>query len=314
MKFYLYILLVLFGQPGLFNDHLSAHPGSGIVVDRQGQVFFTDTGIGIWKIETNGLLSRSPGSAFHWMAVDDEGHFAQAPSKFDGFERITPAGSKPTLMLCSESPFVFGRDGNLYYADTRPPTRIIRRTPAGKESILAGGSPLKPGGQSESPTFQGVSGMALAPDGSIFLAENSHDSDAHAVRKISPDGKVSIFATGFLTEGSQPTPKATPVRCRGLAVDKSGNVLLADTDRRRLVRVTSSGKTSTVLQASAPWSPTGVTVFRDEIYVLEYTDFPPGWNQEDRKGWIPRVRKVARDGTVVTVATVSRDPAKSESK
>lgn len=302
------------GQPGLFNHYLSAHPGSGIVVDRRGQVFFTDTGIGVWKIETNGLLSPSPGSAFHWMAIDEEGHFAQAPNKFDDFERISPTGSKPTLVLCSDYPFVFGRDGNLYYADTRPPTRIIRRTPAGKESVLAGGGSLKPGGQSESTTFHGVSGMALAPDGSIFLAENSHESDAHAVRKITLDGKVSTFATGFLTEGRQPTPKATTVRCRGLAVDTSGNVFLADTDRRRLVKITSSGKTSTVLQASAPWSPTGVTLFRDEIYVLEYTDFPPGWNPEDRKGWIPRVRKVARDGTVVTLATVSREPAKPVSK
>jgi len=38
----------------------SAHPGSGIVVDKQGQIFFTDTGQGVWKIDNQGKLSYLP--------------------------------------------------------------------------------------------------------------------------------------------------------------------------------------------------------------------------------------------------------------
>ena len=86
-------------------------------------------------------------------------------------------------------------------------------------------------------------------------------------------------------------------------------MIVAATDRRCVVKITPQGKTILALQATSPWSPTGVTIFRDELYVLEYSDMPPGWNPEDRKGWVPRVRKVERNGNVITVATVPRQDA-----
>ena len=50
-----------------------AHPGAGIVVDSRGQVFFADTGVGVWKIDGQGDLGRVPGRAYHWMTVDAAG-------------------------------------------------------------------------------------------------------------------------------------------------------------------------------------------------------------------------------------------------
>ncbi|HEV8058834.1 MAG TPA: hypothetical protein VGP68_03120 [Gemmataceae bacterium] len=57
----------------------SAHPGSGIVVDAQGQVFFQDSGgRAIWKIDAAGTLTKlSDKIGEHWMALDTEGHFAR---------------------------------------------------------------------------------------------------------------------------------------------------------------------------------------------------------------------------------------------
>jgi hypothetical protein len=48
-----------------------AHPGSGIVVDRRGYVYFVDTGGGVWVIEPGGKLARHGGPRFHWMAIDE---------------------------------------------------------------------------------------------------------------------------------------------------------------------------------------------------------------------------------------------------
>ena len=56
--------LVLYSLVG---TTISAHPGSGIVVDRNGQVYFTDTGKGVWKIDAQGKLTYIPASRFHWM-------------------------------------------------------------------------------------------------------------------------------------------------------------------------------------------------------------------------------------------------------
>jgi hypothetical protein len=117
----------------------SAHPGSGIVVDRFGQIYFTDTGKGIWKIDLNGKLTFLPASKFHWMTMDVIGSFAASTKNFgDYFERVTPQSAKPALIMCSDFPLVSGIDGNMYYAYTRSgSSNIFQRSPDGKESVLA---------------------------------------------------------------------------------------------------------------------------------------------------------------------------------
>ena len=96
----------------------TAHPGIGIVVDKYGHIYFTDTGKGVWKIDTKGKLTYLPASEFHWMSMDPIGYFAESPKSFGQyFERVTPQGIKPALIMCSDFPLVVGRDGNIYYAN-----------------------------------------------------------------------------------------------------------------------------------------------------------------------------------------------------
>src|SRR5215208_6562283 len=173
------VLCVLLGASAF------AHPGSGIVVDKEGQVFFTDTGQGVWKLDGQGHLTRLPASLFHWMAIDEAGYFAESQKNFGGwFERVTPQSAKPALVMSSDFPLVINRDGNLYYADTRPRSaRIVRRTPDGKESVLAADE-----------AFKGVTGIAAGPDGSLYITDASRP-DVSTIRKITMDGKLSQFAS-----------------------------------------------------------------------------------------------------------------------
>src|SRR6185503_1825840 len=107
----------------------SAHPGSGIVIDKYGQVYFTDTGQGVWKIDKQGKLTAIPASLFHWMTIDEDGSYAESPKRFgEWFERVTPEGSKPVLIMSSDFPLTINKDGYIYYADTRPSSAgIVRR-------------------------------------------------------------------------------------------------------------------------------------------------------------------------------------------
>jgi len=41
----------------------------------------------------------------------------------------------------------------------------------------------------------------------------------------------------------------------------------------------------------------------DDVYVLEYTNA----NSHLSEGWLPRVRKLGRDGKVTTLATISKE-------
>jgi hypothetical protein len=71
-----------------------------------------------------------------------------------------------------------------------------------------------------------------------------------------------------------------------------------------IVRVTPDGQVGVILKAERPWSPTGVAIHGDDLCVLEYTANP---QQDDHKEWLPRVRKLGRDGKVTTLATLSRE-------
>src|SRR5258705_8694364 len=89
----------------LFVTNSFAHPGSGIVVDKGGTVYFTDTGQGVWKIDTKGTLTYLPSSRFHWMAIDEAGKFAGAQGSFGNwFERVTGQTSGPAIVTCSDFP------------------------------------------------------------------------------------------------------------------------------------------------------------------------------------------------------------------
>jgi sugar lactone lactonase YvrE len=272
-----------------------AHPGSGIVVDEHGQVYFTDTGKGVWKIDNNGKLTFLPASKFHWMSIDAAGHFAGSSKNFgEYFERVTTQNNKPTLIMCSDFPLVIGNDGNIYYANTRHGSgKIIRRSPGGKESVLISDK-----------IVEFISGIAIGPDGSLYITEASN-ANANTIRKITMSGAMSIIAT-FVGKSRDDLPfETTPSYCRGLAVDSTGTIYVAATGSRSVLKISSTGTISNILQESSPWTPTGVTVFHGEVYILEWHDVTAE-NLEVRSAYIPRVRKIGADGKITTIATVSR--------
>lgn len=275
---------------------ISAHPGSGIVVDEHGQIYFTDTGKGVWKIDLNGKLTYIPASKFHWMTIDPFGYFAASEKSFGQyFERVSALGTKPALIMCSDFPLVINKDGNIYYADTRSnSSKIVRRTPDGKESALVSDK-----------IFEFVSGLAAGPDGSVYITEASNPN-ANTIRKISMNGQVSILATFTGKNLNDSSSQSVPSYCRGLAVDSTGIVYVAATGSRSILKITPQGVVTTILEVPAPWTPTGITVFHGELYVLEWHDVESSM-EEVRSAWIPRVRKIGREGKVTTLATVSRD-------
>lgn len=279
-----------------FETRVTAHPGSGIVIDKFGQIYFTDTGRGIWKIDLTGKLTFIPASRFHWLTMDTTGSFAGSPKNFGQyFERVTPQSSKYSLIMCSDFPLAVGRDGNIYYADTRPGSaKIIKRTPAGNETVIASNK-----------IFEFISGIAVGTDNALYITEASN-TNANTIRNISMDGKISIIAT-YAPKSSNDIPLETvPSYCRGLAVDAMGSIYVAATGSRSVLKIFPQGKVTTILQTPTPWTPTGVAVFKGEVYVLEWHDVSSE-NLEVREAHIPRVRKIGLDGKVTTLATVSRN-------
>ena len=273
-----------------------AHPGAGIVVDHTGEVYFTDTGYGVWKIGNDGRLSKFHDNAYHWMAIDLDGVFSRSLKNLtDGsFIRLTPDGAKSALITSGGFPIALS-GGQLYYGRFAKEhgLEIIARAPNGTTSILATIQ-----SDAEGEPLQWLNGIAAGLGGSIYFTENS------AVRRIAPDGTVSTIASRIHVPNCQPNPlPGTPAGAylRGLALDAAGQIYVAANGCRRVLKIGPSGEVRSILTAEPPWSPTGVAVFQSGIYILEYDHTAvPG------REWPPRVRKIDPDGSVTVLATVPR--------
>src|SRR5438067_6799480 len=114
-------VLAVASLSGLFVTGAVAHPASGIVVDRDGQVFFIHTGRGVGKVDEQGKLTyiHKVSGGGHFLALDAEGRFSTQFPRL--FEKITPSGVKPALLFASGgAPFVVNRDGKMYYGSGYP--------------------------------------------------------------------------------------------------------------------------------------------------------------------------------------------------
>jgi len=267
----------------------AAHPGSGIVADGRGQIYFIDTGAGVWKLDAKGALTRLPGPAFHWMTIDLDNRFRKArlPSGPDG--EIARVGSKPALFVASDFPLAVAGDGNLYYPSrTRAGgVDLFVTTPAGATSVVAR-IPLPY-----------LNGLAAAPGGSLYATGND------SIWKIDAQRRVSRVIGGVTLAGCASYPgivASDGPLLRGLDVDAQGNLVVAATGCGRVLKIAPDGKIATVIQTESPWSPTAVVHAGGDLYVLEYLHTAT----EDRQAWRPRVRKVSADGKSVVLATVER--------
>jgi sugar lactone lactonase YvrE len=139
------------------------------------------------------------------------------------------------------------RDGSIYVADAGDAQRIRRISPDGIVSTIAGGEQGYANGLGGSARFSTPSGLALAPDGTLYVA----DTGNNAIRRITPDGMVSTLAGG-LSAGYRdgPAPDARFNGPVGVAVDGGGRVIVADTYNDRIRAVQPDG-TVTTLAGSA---------------------------------------------------------------
>jgi hypothetical protein len=276
----------------LFPASALAHPGSGIVVDRSGNVYVVDMVSGVWKLDVHRTLTHMPGPGFHWMTLDADDHFetTRLPSGSGG--EIARIGAHPTLLLGSDVPISLGSDGNLYYPThgSGIPLQIIRLLPSGRTSVVAS----IPAATASAP-LRDLNGLAAGPAGSLYYTEN------RAIRRIDTDGRVTTVVDNLSCGGRRDAGRDPDPLLRGLDVDRLGIIYVAATGCRSVLKVTPAGDMTVLPQVSNAWSPTGVAVFGADLYVLEFEQ----GDSDDRRQMLPRIRKISADGTAV-VATVAR--------
>ena len=296
----------------LLSASASAHPPTGIVIDRAGRVYFSDLET-VWRLDADGKLSAFRpgvrGEHVHELSLDDAGNVYGANAAYDGGRqkwitsvwRRSPEGVEALLVSPTQEPPLALtiwrlREGSTYFFDQdnniRASTVLLKRTPGGKVETIAGGAYGFADGRGTEARFQSVAGMAFGLDGSLYV------TDSGALRRVSPGGMVRTIAKdlGAKLPDDQPVGFGGPT---GLAVDARGNAYVADYGNRRVLKVTPDGRVERIMRAEPPWSPNGVAAAPDgRLLLLEIPSNPPNRNAG------PRVRQLSPDGKITVLATV----------
>jgi tetratricopeptide (TPR) repeat protein/sugar lactone lactonase YvrE len=236
----------------------------GVATDAKGNIYVADTrNDTIRKITPDGVVTTvagvtgfnsyrdGPASAAGFfypstLAVDSTGTIYVCDAASMIIRRITPDGVVSTLAGSqgdegstdgrgTEARFYYPHGltvdakGNIYVTDTV--TKVIRKiTPDGWVSTFAGHS-HQPGGaadgQGSAAVFSTPCGVAADRQGNLYVA----DSGNSTIRMITPDGVVTTLGGGASRPGSVDGTGADARfnQPRGIAVDGSGNLYIADT-------------------------------------------------------------------------------------
>lgn len=237
-----------------------------------GATLVVGTLAGVKEAYIDGPVATAAFNSVQAVAVDSDGNVFVADTQNHAIRKITPAGLVSTLAGGVESGFSNGvgkdarfafpvgiavdRSGNLFVTDSSSAIRKI--TPTGTVSTLAG-DPVGPGfsnGVGTSARFFGASGLATDSIGNVYVA----DENNYAIRKITPAGLVTTLAgSGSPGFNNGLGAAASFSRPRGVAVDSSGNVFVADQNNSAIRKITSSGLVSTLAGSSSAGSGNGVS-------------------------------------------------------
>jgi sugar lactone lactonase YvrE len=259
-------------------------PG-GVAADSAGNIYVADTSNHtIRKIAASGLVSTVAGEAGVWGSADGPG----AQARF-----WSPSGVATDQL------------GNIYVADWGNHT-IRKITSTGVVSTLAGSAASSGSrdGLGADARFYFPAGVATDKEGNVYVAGAGNS----AIRKISPAGMVSTLAG---LAGSPGSADGTAANARfdwptGVAVDRVGNVYVADRNNHTIRKIAATGVVSTLAGTAGSYGsadgvgsqarfdhPAGVAVDGvGRVYVVdEYNS---------------TIRSIDPEGTVTTLAGAVR--------
>ncbi|MDQ2839768.1 MAG: hypothetical protein M3Y72_01745 [Acidobacteriota bacterium] len=145
----------------------------------------------------------------------------------------------------------------------------------------------------------GITSLAVGPDKAVYAGTWT------GVVRVGVDGaaeivKHPVVVTGCDVDFADHRPNNKLPFLRGIAVLPDKTILAAATSCHAVIKIGPAGAVETVLKSERPWSPTGLAMHGNDIYVLEYTNA----NGPATEGWRPRIRMIDNQRHVTTVISL----------
>jgi trimeric autotransporter adhesin len=258
---------------------------NSVAVDNSGNLYITDYGNGrVRKVTPAGIISTIAGNGTSGYSGD--------------------GGPATSAQFYSTDGVVVDNSGNLYIADVGN-NRVRKVTPAGIISAIAGNGTFGysgDGGPATSAQLNAPNALAVDNSGNLYITDNGNSR----VRKVTPAGIISTVAgngsQGYSGDGG-PATSAQLLQPRGVTVDKSGNLYIADSFNGRIRKVTPAGIISTVAgNGSKGYSGDGGPAISAQLYLPNSVAVDNSGNLYMSDYGNSGVRKVTPAGIISTIA------------
>jgi sugar lactone lactonase YvrE len=274
---------------------------SAVSVDAAGNVLIADNlGRSIRLVTSDGIirtLASIPAAA--------------PPPAGDGGRATLASLQLATPGLSNQSGLALDAAGNLYMAETGA-NRVRKVSPDGTITTVAGVGgprcsgptvclPLGDGGPAVKAALYFPTSVAVDDAGNLFIADYAN----LRVRKVSPDGIITTYAgnggwPGWPGVGGDGGPAvAIPIVPQNLAVDRAGNLLIAEGTYGSIRKVSPDGIIRTV------FDPGKSTVFFDLITAMAVDatgNLFVGGSSCDDVSCYQRIRRISPSGEATTIA------------
>jgi sugar lactone lactonase YvrE len=228
---------------------------SGLVIDKSGNIIVADTSNNrIRKIDGRGRVSTLAGSGEVGLrdgpsneaqfdgpvglAIDGDGNIYVADTYNDAIRKISTGGMVTTIaggvagyvdagtadaLFDTPSGVAVDEEGNIFVADTG--NDAIRKITAQNEVITFAGSDVE---------FDRPLGIVATHDGFLFVTEEG----GGRVRRITPEAQVTTLAGSSPGYADATGDRAQFSRPSGMAIDREGNLYVADAQNYLIRKIT----------------------------------------------------------------------------
>jgi gliding motility-associated-like protein len=299
---------------------------AGLIFDSLGNLFITDTyNHKIKKItpwgevttfagssqgDTDGASSTAQFNLPTGIGIDSKDNLFVADVANHRIRKITSAGVVTTFAGSSQgfadgngtiaqfnnpNSIAFDSSGNLFIGDSSN-ERIRKITSAGVVTTFAGSSQGDTDGASSTAQFNTPFGIGIDSSNNLYVA----DMRNHKIRKITPLGVVTTFAGSSQGDADGTGTEAKFNNPKGVIIDPSGNLIVADLVNHKIRKITSAGVVTT-FAGSSPGETDGNGTLA-QFNLPNRTVLDPAGNIYVADLGNHRIRKITSGGDVSTFA------------